>query len=227
MSKVKFVSLGLNCYAAAVLDRLGLDRAQCPFDWMSTTVPMVQACIDDDFAKLLDRQYYQPVPQPDGKVQFKHSGYKTPWRSNFTHFDPGSGKGRYYLERCVERFRDIMASDERKVYLCITGIFPFERQRFEKEFVPLQAALALRARNAAVVGITMAVDGREPGFMQAVDLGDSKLMHYSAADLLAGIKSRNPADDERIDRFVSALAPAERGHEARPVRIHDEVFGDR
>jgi Putative papain-like cysteine peptidase (DUF1796) len=209
---IRFISLGLNCFSAAAMDRVGLDRAQCPFDWLSVTIPMVIECIEDDFVKLLDRQYYEPVPQPDGTVQYKHTGYQTPWAATFSHFDPNGGSGRYYLERCIERFRDIMASDEPKTFLFVTQIFPFEQQRFEADFVRLYRTLVERSRNVRVIGITVVVTDFKPGFVVGVDLGESKLLHYAAEAHLAGIKTSNPTDGQRIDAFLRTLGPTKSGH---------------
>lgn len=195
------VSLGYNCYAASVIRRLGLERNPMPFDWLSTTVPMVQHCIEDDFAHLLDRQYYKRT-EYNGQTQIKHAFYPSHWTANFTHSDPTDGMGRVYLERCIDRWRDMMALPEPKMLMFMNQIFAHERDRYVGEFEALTAAITRLTAGATVVGVTIAATGEAPGFAEARRIGDNRLFHYTASGPMKGIEFENPEDDARIDRFV-------------------------
>jgi putative papain-like cysteine peptidase DUF1796 len=206
----QIVSLGTNCYTAAVLERLGLKKEPFPFDWLSTTLPMVQSCIESDFAQLLDRQYYQPVVW-QGKTQYKHTFYDTHWNANFTHYDPGVGMGRVYLERCIDRWRDLMVSFEPKLFLFISPIHPHERIRYTSLFENLTRAIMSRTSEATVVGVTFAVTGESPGFTEAAQIGKSRLFHYTSTQPFRGIRTENPEDDARVDGFVLETLSLEKG----------------
>jgi Putative papain-like cysteine peptidase (DUF1796) len=204
----QIVSLDSNCYAAAVLERLGLKQTPLPFDWLFTTLPMVQSCIESDFAQILNRQYYKPVVW-QGKTQYKHTFYDTHWSANFTHYDPGAGMRRVYLERCIDRWRDLMASLEPKLFFFVSSVHPYERIRYASLFENLTRAITSRTGQATVVGMTFTSTGEKPGFTEAVQIGDSRLFHYTSAKSLQGIRAEDSDDDARVNGFVLELLSLE------------------
>lgn len=195
------ISLGYNCYAATVIGRLRMKRAAMPFDWISTTLPMVQHCIEDDFARLLDRQHYKPVER-GGPTQFKHTGYDTFWHTNFTHFDPNGGVGRVFLERAIDRWHDMVASPKPKLFVFMNQIFEHERERYVREFRLLVATITRLTAHATVVGVTITATGEAPGFAEACKIGDSRLFHYTSASPLQALEFANREDDARMDQFM-------------------------
>lgn len=198
------VSLGSHCYTSTVFKRLGLNLYSCPFDWMFTTVPMVQACIESDFKQFLDPKYYEPVPWQGG-TQYKHSFYDTYWQSNFSHFNPTTNEGYAYLVRCVERFRQVLASTAPTLFMFTTQIHPHQREEFDGYFSQLHSVIKSRRANASVVGVVVSMTGAQPGMEMTVQIGASQMFHYTSASLLQGIKFAADEDDNRFDQFVRTL----------------------
>jgi hypothetical protein len=197
------ISLGSQCYVSAVFKRLGLRRYSGPFDWMFTTVDMVQACIESDFDQFLDRQYYKPV-EWEGKIYHKHTYHHTHWLANFTHYDPMSDEGHAYLERCVDRFRGVLDAPDPKLFLFVVQIHAPDRDKYIDKFVSLNAAITSRSDNATVIGVTV-TPGKDAGMVETGAAGASRLFHYTALSPLGGITFQDPADDAMFDQMVTDL----------------------
>lgn len=118
------VSLGTHCFASEFLKRQGLRQWAGPFDWIFSTIPMVEHCIRDDFATFLDRTQYRPIPlerrsHGTDTNRVDHAFYRARYKvqSVFNHHDVHEDKDYGYLVRCVERFRAALRSRERHVFL--------------------------------------------------------------------------------------------------------------
>jgi hypothetical protein len=201
------ISLGSHCYASTVFKRLGLKTYSGPFDWMFSTVPMVQACIESNFQQFLDQQYYKPIVSGT-RTEYKHTFYQTHWMANFTHYDPLSDSGYAYLERCVNRFRRVLSSDATKLFLFVAPIHAHERPRYVGEFEALTAAITARSQNSTVIGVTVATVDGEPEMVEAARISSSRLFHRSAASSLTGTTFDSESDDVRFDRFVTDIVAA-------------------
>lgn len=123
-----FLSLGTHCYTSALLSRLGLKRFSAPFDWLFSSLDMVAHCLEDDFRIFLDRQYFRPVPvdqRRDGPEYnlCEHEYYLQNFGVHFVfnHTDPNTEEGYAYLGRCVDRLRAVLASVDRKVFVCVAS----------------------------------------------------------------------------------------------------------
>jgi hypothetical protein len=57
--RVTPISIGPACTASELLDHLGLRQAAFPFDWIVSSLPMVEHCLDDDFRTFLDPTHYR------------------------------------------------------------------------------------------------------------------------------------------------------------------------
>lgn len=124
-----YCSLGSGCNSSHVFKRLELKTESYPFDWINSSTEVVRDCIKDDFNKFLDRSLYSPAENlwDDDRVCY-HDFYK-PFLTQdghpakkifFRHRDPLHNKNDYdYYQRCVERFRDVLISEEHKVFLVL------------------------------------------------------------------------------------------------------------
>jgi hypothetical protein len=200
------ISLGPSCYVSAVFNRLGLRRYSGPFDWMFTTVPMVQSVIESDFVQFLDKQYYSPVVRGT-HTEYKHTFYENFLATNFTHYDPVSDEGHAYLERCVERFRRVLGQSDPKMFLFISQIHTHERDGYADKLAGLHKAITSQTDNATIIGVTVA-KGDDVGMTEARGVGSSRLFHYTASSFMTGITFQDPSDDVNIDRFVADLVAA-------------------
>ena len=117
------ISLGTGCVVACALKQIDDARAPMPFDWLTSTPAMIKHCIETDFSFLLDRRHYKSLEgwrelgQPENGCD--HLFYKQNFGvcRVFNHSDPTRQSDFRYLETCVDRFRDLMASDTPKLFI--------------------------------------------------------------------------------------------------------------
>lgn len=124
---MKYCSLGSACHPSKVFKRNGFKQESYPFDWANTTTEVIRDCIEDDFNRFLDKDLYSPAQNFwEGDRVCNHDYYKPLLVQEdhlgrnilFRHRDPLHNEGDYeYYKRCVERFRNLLASEERKVFL--------------------------------------------------------------------------------------------------------------
>lgn len=95
------ISIGPSCTASELLEHMGLRRAAYPFDWLVSSLQMVEHCLDDDFATFLDPRQHRWR----NKRQSDHAFYREAFglEAIFHHHRmPGE---LAHFERTVERFR--------------------------------------------------------------------------------------------------------------------------
>lgn len=63
------VRLGVQCLGSFLLKQAGLKRYSGPFDWIFSSVAMVNHCLEDDFKTFLQRSYYRSIPSEE-RVEF-------------------------------------------------------------------------------------------------------------------------------------------------------------
>jgi hypothetical protein len=115
------VSLGSFCLPALIFRDNGLRRYSLPFDWIFSTPRMVRDCLTDDFKEFLDRQHYRSVSQQRKEPGAEHELYRERYNlpTLFAHRDPTHETDYLYLTRCVTRFRQLMHSEDAKLFLLI------------------------------------------------------------------------------------------------------------
>lgn len=129
------ISLGCRCSQAATFKTLGQRRYACPFDWIFSSAEMINHCLRDDFKTFLDWQQYTheatlfdaiglpPGSRPRARNLIGHRVYSEMTRgvgrgAIFNHRDPLNKAEDYdYTLRTVERFRRVLASTDRKLFV--------------------------------------------------------------------------------------------------------------
>lgn len=125
-----FCSLGSLCHSAQLLKINGLKKTSYPFDWIFSNISMVEHCIKDDFKLFLDKSQYSDYnTNPTLKeTQCEHSFYGKMLGDPvhniiFNHHNPLSNPKDYaYFERCVNRFRELLKSNEPKTFVMFVGV---------------------------------------------------------------------------------------------------------
>ena len=100
------------CQASQFFKDNRLKRFSLPFDWIFSSPNIVIDCINDDFAKFLDKQYYINSWEPHGMCG--HSYYHP---NMFNHHDVRLEHNHQYFTRCVDRFRKVLKRPESKLFL--------------------------------------------------------------------------------------------------------------
>lgn len=118
---MKYCSFGLNCFSSQLLKRLNLKNESYPFDWLHSNLDIVQDCLNDDFKTFLDKQYYSSWDWGDVTTDksCNHKIYGEMAKMVFfRHKDPLSFNEDYeYYVRCVNRFRELLKSEEKKIFI--------------------------------------------------------------------------------------------------------------
>lgn len=127
---MEYCSLGSLCFSSQLLKGNGLKSCSYPFDWIFSSPSMVLECIEDDFRTFLDKSYYISR----GPKQCGHSLYRV---NMFNHHNPLKNSDDYsYYQRCVDRFRVLLASPDPKVFvLSRVNISPDLKDSYVKEIL--------------------------------------------------------------------------------------------
>lgn len=203
---VNHVALGTFCHAASALRDAGLRRWTGPFDWIFSTPAMIEACLADDFAALLDPGQLESVPAESrtngADRQCRHPAYEARYGLPilFNHHDPARlPADRRALERAVGRLRAALAGPGRNCFYMLS-----EYRWPEEELGALAARLdRYPSRNLLVV---IAV---ESGPRAAAETGDAvgRLdIRLSTGTRSRSVRFGDPADDELLRRTLLSVA---------------------
>ena len=89
--KRECISIGPLCTAAQTLKDLNFRKAAYPFDWMFSNLVMIQECVEDKFATLLDRSLIVATP-PSGSTHLKYHSIDKP---TFNHHNLAGSEETY------------------------------------------------------------------------------------------------------------------------------------
>jgi hypothetical protein len=152
--KKKIFSFGFRCSSAAIIKRMGLKLESYPFDWLVSHRSVIRHCMETDFEEFLNienyqRKYtntYEMADSRHGFVCDEHlmvnvfyqpldmldveNTYKC--RLAMNHHNITETKDKEYYTRCVERFRELVASDYEKVYLHICPVITLQMYEEKK-----------------------------------------------------------------------------------------------
>ena len=120
------ISLGTHCLTATIIKNLGLKKYSTPFDWIFSSPGVVLDCLNDDFALMLDRSQHRSVTHErvrgDNEPGSTHIEFEKRYQTQemFTHRDITVDENYGYLVRSVNRFKDVLKSDDGKIFLMIS-----------------------------------------------------------------------------------------------------------
>jgi len=110
---MRYCSIGPDCHSSALLKLINLKTESYPFDWSVSSLTKILDCIEDKFAKFLDKSLY--YKKEEHNAGHTHYGDKL-----FFHRNPLKQQDYEYYQRCTKRFLDLLKSDEPKTFLYIT-----------------------------------------------------------------------------------------------------------
>jgi hypothetical protein len=219
------VSLGTICIVAATLQRIGPGDRPMPFDWLGATPAMIRHCIETDFAELLDQTQYVSLT---GKPSFghphegaEHAFYLREFRVPrvFNHADPTQKAAYRYLQSCVDRFRDLMASADAKLFVQVQEPHGQNAQ----DFAATAALLDGATQESVFVQIVVFPPDRKramPLLALAERRGAHVLYHLHPVSQMSGEKFERQVDND----FFAALLSA---HAQRPAAGPATAAADR
>jgi len=124
-----FIPFGQHCGPATILDQSGLRHQSLPFDWLFALPEYIKDSLDTDFQKWfdLDNLVYEKR-ESDGADTTKCLSYPIyfpeatePTLNFFNHHDLTNLDVQEAFKRRIERFKNIIASDEHIVFLTISS----------------------------------------------------------------------------------------------------------
>ena len=119
MTEFKYAcSLGNYCFSAALLNMIKARDRALPFDWLFTTPKATTEILKNDFQNFLDPKYYvdiHDVAPAHGGRQEGHSLYH---KNFFNHKNPREKVDYDYYVRCVDRFREFIKIEDKKLFIC-------------------------------------------------------------------------------------------------------------
>ena len=203
------VSLGSNCYASQLLKARKLKRWSAPFDWVFSTPAMVEHCLRDDFATLLDRSLLEALPERPGAVGLElseHAFYRDRFDvpRMFNHHDMTTDADYGYLVRCVERLRGVLRGGEPTLCLLVAR----DRPDTAAGVASLSDALRDLAPRADLVAVLVAepATGALSFGMQAVHEGEGRLtLRFTPTSRMHPLSFDNPFDDMLMHHLVRSF----------------------
>jgi hypothetical protein len=159
------VSLGSFCLPSLLFQNSGLRKYSLPFDWIFSTPQMVRDCLGDDFCQFLNRHHYRSLSHERTQPAAEHELYREKYGLPviFAHRDPTRDADYLYLVRCVTRFRELLRSEDGKLFVVISR----PHADLGKEFVLLLDVLRGATANFALLFIEL-LDPVEPGLSALV-----------------------------------------------------------
>ena len=113
MEPIICCSLGTLCHGSQILKNNQLKKCSYPFDWIFSNCDNIIHCIEDDFKIFLDKSYYVTISDK----QCGHSYYN---KHMWWHHNPLVNEDDYnYYGRCVNRFKELLQSHQRKLFIMI------------------------------------------------------------------------------------------------------------
>jgi len=175
-----FIAVGHRCSAAAILDRCQLAAQSFPFDGIVSKLSVIEDCLETDFEHFLDTRHYVKVvtrtvniidgvvheiqtEEPSVNRYYEDAsrpvaGEDLTGSSTYhlqlalTHHDPASLQDHQSFVRRIQRLRETLAQDRKKVCLYIhplLGVNDYRQQKADllDEFQDFSAFLARRYRH--------------------------------------------------------------------------------
>ena len=158
---------------------------------------MVADCIKDDFTTFLDRSLHRPYNGLEGCKD--KSGHTVYGLRTFEHRNVLCDEDYHYYVRCVGRFRDLLASDEPKLFLMCKVNQPGSLNQTD-EIMKLDRLLSERTRNHELVYIhhhqtdSFAYTTRREGNVCFINLQTSSQSN--------GIRLLDDEENERLNQIV-------------------------
>ena len=202
------IALGTVCTTAITLRNIGLNEKPMPFDWLQTSPSMIRHCLETDFLVLLDRKYYRSLTgtrRPDEPVEgCDHGFYAREFGLTyvFNHNDPTRDTDYRYMLSCIDRFRDVMASNQPKLFVQMR-----EREdESQKDFELTCRLLDELTRHAAFLQIAVS----PPDWSRTIPeidvmsvMGEHTLYRMSPTSMFGGQKFSRKVDTQVTEALIA------------------------
>ena len=148
------ISLGSFCTTSYLLKEFGYKQVSYPFDWIFSSLSMVEHCLVDNFTEFLQRLYYDKGNEKDNTYHWFYQSFvfpKNPKHSTiFAHRNLLNDIDYAYYERCVERFRNIISNDQVCKVFIVTYVWNIDTRK-DQDILSFHSFLTSQVTNFILV----------------------------------------------------------------------------
>lgn len=198
-------SVGYRCTSSSLIKEMNMKFESYPFDWIVSKPETVIHCIDNDFQEYLNKDHYVNIERSQTFNRFNNIKYHVCYEPicyntyyenkqenlsgneigtyermlSLTHHNMHNEKDYHYFQRCVTRFRRMLASTKQKFYLYTHPLISINT--FKEECACLLGkfcsfAHALSKHSANIFGIFFMIVQRDDKKHQVEVVYDSSMM---------------------------------------------------
>jgi hypothetical protein len=139
--------IGNYCFSSAVLNVLKIRDKALPFDWLFTTPKYTCEILKDDFKEFLNKEHYVDIHDVAIEHGGRQAGHALYHKNLFNHKNPREKVDYDYYVRCVERFREFLKTDEKKLFICSYKNTFKKIDEIKSEIFELHKALSEKTQN--------------------------------------------------------------------------------
>lgn len=185
-------SLGPHCHSSYLLKSNNLKKASYPFDWIFTNHKIITEILDNDFKNFLNKKYYTHIS--DSKCG--HSLYHD---SMFWHHNPLNNKENYkYFKRCVFRFREMIASKEKKLFVyLVKDVKEIDELTFKENMFLLNETLKKYTTNFTLLSIVV-FPNKEKNNYTFTSVDNIDFLYIDTLSTSNGVEFLDPFDNKYI-----------------------------
>jgi len=202
-----YCSLGGLCHSAHLLKINGLKKESYPFDWIFSNIPMIKDCIKDDFKTFLDKAEYSDyntnTTLRENQCEHKFYGqmvFKGEHSVIFNHHNPLSNSNDYsYYERCVNRFRDLLKSDNEKTFVMFEGADSLDK------YLDFSYFLSQYTNNHNLLVIQNKVSVKHNFILYQRKESGLKILRIETISGSSGVQFHDKADEEYLNQTLKTL----------------------
>lgn len=186
---LSLISIGSRCTTCGALDAVGLRDKAYPFDWLYSSLPMVEHCLRDDFTEFLNPDQYEPVPVEARAKPSIHCTQHRLYRDSFgvehvfNHHE--MPEALEHFERAVTRFRQ--APNPHLIHI--------SRHSGPQIIAQVEAVARLTDAQVLAICIAPAEPGISPGLIEAAS-GDGYMVYEMTTEAPLAALGFATAEDE-------------------------------
>ena len=185
-------SLGPHCHSSYLLKCNNLKKASYPFDWIFTNDHIIKQIIDDNFQIFLDKEYYI-------NINNSKCGHKMYHDTMFWHHNPLVNKEHHnYFIRCVDRFRNMILSEEEKLFIyLVKDINEINELTFQNSMILLNETLKKHTTNFKLLAIVI-YPNKEKNKYNFTSINNIDFLKVDTLSESNGIEFTNHIDNKYI-----------------------------
>jgi hypothetical protein len=158
----KIIPMGYRCNSSEIIRILNLKKESYPFDWIISKLSTIKSCIINDFKEFLktenyvkkEMNIYNIIDTNKELLRTKEESLINTYYDNINeitndfnmydlklaliHHDIFKTEDYEYYKRCINRFKNLLKSDDKKLYLYINQIIGINEYNDKKDDIIME-----------------------------------------------------------------------------------------